>query len=136
MTLKAQIHSDVAGVFLNVADFAETFTYHPREGARRDIVGVVADEQQEVIETTSGKQNRHTLNLFVSRDSTTGIDDPQLGDGLWRKSANSDEGFSFGGLATDPDSNDGTAYAGEANGHTLLFVRYTPYKFGGNRVQQ
>lgn len=134
MTLKAQIHSDVEDVFLNVSDFGETFVYCPKGGARRDIVGVVTSAQVEVIETDSGKQNRHVMNLFVARDATTGIDEPQLGDGLWRKSAESDEGFSYGGMADDPDSNDGTAYAGELNGHTLLFLRYTPYKFGGNRI--
>lgn len=134
MTLKAQIHSDVADVFLNVNDFGETFTYCPVGGSRRDIVGVVAFEQTEVIETQAGKQNRHTLQLFCSRSATTGIDSPQLGDGLWRKSADDTDGFAFGGMAEERDENDGTSYAGEYNAHTLLFIRYTPFKHGGSRI--
>lgn len=133
MTLREQIHADVAGVFLNTEDFGESFWYCPKDGTKRRIVGVAEAERTEVIESPHGKQNRHTLELFCSRDSTTGIDDPQLGDGLWRVSTDEDQGFSFAGLANDRDENDGTADAGQGNAHSLLFIRYTPYKIGGTR---
>lgn len=136
MTLREQIHNDVVDVFLNVDDFGETFTYCPVGGTRRDIVCVVSSERVEVIETAQGgKQNQHIIEIFCSRSSTTGIDDPKLGDGLWRKTSDDSSGWAYGGEASERDENDGTSYAGQANAHTLLFVRYTPYKLGGSRIQ-
>jgi hypothetical protein len=134
MTLKSQINTDVSAVFLQTDDFGETFVYRPCGGTSREIVGVIVTEQVELTEVRDGKQRKHMLTLFVSRSSTTGIDDPQLGDALWRKS-NEDEAYSFAGLADDPDENDGTAYAGQQNAHTLLFVREYLVSKGGNRRQ-
>ena len=133
MTLREQIHADVEDVFLNVDNFGETFYYLPAGGTRREIVGVVTRERSEVVETQGGMQTRHELEVFVSRDSTTGIDEPKTGDALWRKSLGTSDpqGFSFGLAVEERDENDGTSNAGEANGHTLLFLRYTPFKHGG-----
>lgn len=134
MTLREQIHADVEDVFLNVDDFGETFYYLPAGGTRRTIVGTVTRERSEVIEASQGTwQKRHELEVFVSRDSTTGINDPQAGDALWRKSEGTSDpqGFSYSNMTEERDENDGTAYAGQGNGHTLLFLRYTPHKHGG-----
>lgn len=127
MTLRDQIHSDVAGVLLNVEDFGETFWYHPAGGTKRRIVGVV-DEQVEHGEDQRGKFKRTIVNLFCSRDSTTGINDPKLGDAIWRVSAESTSGFAFFGFADEIDSNDN-----DENAHTLVFHRTDYYKIGGNR---
>ena len=133
MTLREQIHADVEGVFLNVDDFAETFYYLPAGGTRREIVCTVVLERSEVIETQHGKQNQHVLQVFASKDETTGIDEPKAGDALWRKSQGTSDpqGFSYGLAVEEMDGNDGTDYAGEANGHVLTFLRYTPFKHGG-----
>ena len=127
MSLRDLIHTDVAEVFLNAEDFGETFWYCPADGTKRRIVGV-ADKQIEHGNDQRGKFKRTILQLFCSRDPTTGIDDPKLGDAVWYVSDESDQGFAFFGMADDLDSNDD-----DENAHTLVFHRTDYYKIGGTR---
>lgn len=129
MTLRDLIHDDVADVFLNDEEFGETFWYHPTGETKRSIVGV-SDEQVEHGEDQRGKFKRTIVNLFCSRDSTTGINSPKLGDAIWRANAEATGGFAFFGFADDLDSNDN-----DENAHTLVFHRTDYYKIGGSRQQ-
>lgn len=133
MTLREQIHDDVAEVFLQTDDFGETFYYLPKDGTRREIVGVVCGERSEVIETSTGEMLQKMLQLFVSRDSSDGIDSPKVGDALWRKSEGTTprNAWSFSRQVEDGDEHDGVAYAGEDNAYVLLFVRNVPVSHGG-----
>lgn len=128
MTLKSQINADVANVFLDINDFSETFYYLPAGGTRREIVGTICGERSEVIETQSGDMMQAMLQLFVSRDSTTGIDAPKVGDAIWRKSEGTTptKAWSFSQQVEESDESDDAV-----NAHVLLFVRNVPYKHGG-----
>jgi hypothetical protein len=127
VTLREQITADVSSVFLNDEDFAETLIYKPACGGSRTITGVV-DEDGTYPELANEKDSIEFLSVFVSRDATNGIDNPQLGDRISR--------------VIDGEGNEAKAYTylGEKaevdeNAWTLKFTRqYTVLK-GGNRRQ-
>jgi hypothetical protein len=121
MTLRDQIAADVS-VFLNKDDFAEDCEFIQKGGEKRTIVAIV-DEDSQVVETRDGVFVQDTLSAFVSRDSATGIDALQLGDGLR--------------LVRDPDDKvyawDGQNGDGDEFMWTVRFIRMSPYELGGNR---
>jgi hypothetical protein len=125
MTLRAQITSDVADVFLNNEDFAETLYYKPKDGDQRTLTCVV-DEDDDYQDTETGIMHKRVLSVFASRSATTGIDSPQLGDRISRAiDGTGDDAvwYAFAGNVTDIDE----------NAWTVKFQRETPYKIGGNR---
>lgn len=125
MTLRAQITADVAKVFLNTQEFAETCRYYQKCGNKRNVVAVV-DELGSFVEDQIGKKSEEFIDVFVSRDGTAGIDEPQLGDALHRLEVDEDtpdKGYAYTGEKSDVDE----------NAWTLRFKRKIPYKTGGNR---
>lgn len=120
MTLREQIAADVAAVHINTADFAESLTYVPNGGTARTISGVV-DEGGDFAEQQHGIDEVETLEVFVSRDSTTGIDDPQLGDRVRRAIDSDAKWYSYSGRKTDVDE----------SAWTLIFERRVADKHGG-----
>jgi hypothetical protein len=126
-TLREQIAADVEAVFLNVDDFAETCTYIPKDGDSRSIVAVVEEDAQQPEEMNTASL-LGVIRVFVSRDSSTGIDAPQLGDKFWREADGTapEKAYSFSGVVDESDDATATAW-------TLLFTRKRPYEVGGNR---
>jgi hypothetical protein len=125
VTLREQITTDVSTVFLNEEDFAESCTYIPKGCASRTITAVV-DELGSFVENNLGKRSEEFIDVFVSRSSTTGIDEPQLGDAFYRTEVDEetpDKGYSYTGEKSDVDE----------NAWTLRFKRKIPYKTGGTR---
>ena len=74
MTFKEQVEADVAAVFLNEDEFAESITYTPTGGVARTILAIV-DRQDETIEYRDGGQVRvRVREIHVADHATTGID--------------------------------------------------------------
>jgi hypothetical protein len=115
-TLADQIQADVAGVFLNVDDFASVDSYTAVGEAARDVHGIaeelVATRQDE---ETGDEETKERIRYFCGRDAAEfGIEDPQIGDKLV--------------LVSDPDSSPYT-FSGEiqerdAVGWWLVFWRW------------
>jgi hypothetical protein len=125
VTLRAQITSDVAAVFLNNEDFAETLYYKPKDSDQRTLTCVV-DEDDDYQDQDTGIMHKRVLSVFASRSASTGIDTPQLGDRISRAiDGTGDDAvwYAFAGNVTDIDE----------NAWTVKFQRETPYKIGGNR---
>ncbi len=132
MTLREQIAADVGDVLLNTDDFGEICTYLPQVGDLRSIVCVVEEDSQQVDERNT-LVLAASIRVFVSRDSSDGIDAPQLGDKLCRESdhladdsADPGKCYSFAGVVDESDDATGTAW-------TLAFVRNQPDEIGGHR---
>ncbi len=133
-TLREQIQADVGDVLLNTDDFAESCTYLPKSGDARSIVAVVEEGGIEADEM-SGVQLVSTVTVFVSRDETTGIDAPQLGEQLCRESDHLADGspdplklYSYSGIVDESDD-------AMAASWTLVFTRKRPFEKGGNRLR-
>lgn len=117
MTLAAQIAADIA-LLLNTSELSVSLVYQPSGGAARTIVGNT-DAGSDFVDTQHGRDEVEFLDVFVKRDSTDGIDDPQLGDKI--KIASGSKWYSFSGLRTEEHEND----------WTLRFIRAVADKHGG-----
>ena len=126
MTLKTQLVTDLAtgGVFFNTNDFAEPATYYPVGGIAR-LVQVVVDNQASFPEQAAGLVSQQALDVFVSRSATTGIDNPQLGDGLKLSTDAAGVGWSYQ-----------EKLEGDEHSFTLRFVRTVLEQVGGTRQQR
>lgn len=122
MTLKQQQADDVA-VFLNADDFAESCTYLPTAGGARTVSANCEEDSQDT-EQQQGLRRILTLSVLVSRDSTTGIDDPKLYDGLRREGGAAEEVYSF----------TGEKHELSANTWVLIFEREIWVERGANRM--
>jgi hypothetical protein len=125
MTLRAQISPDIAGVFLNDEEHAETLYYKPKDGTQRTLTCVV-NEDDDYQDVETGIMHKRVISVFASRSASTGIDTPQLGDRISRAiDGTGDDAvwYAFAGNVTDIDE----------NAWTVKFQRETPYKIGGNR---
>lgn len=120
MTLREQIESDIASVFLNTDDLAEACTYYPRAGGAREIVCDVQKSVQMRDEPT-GLVRKEVVSVWVSKSATTGIDKPQIGDAL--KLSGDDKLFAYAG---EPSEEDEFSW-------TLTFERFSHVERGGNR---
>ncbi len=132
-TLREQIQADVGGVLLNTDDFGETCTYLPKDGPARSIVAIV-EESGELLDDSGGVVFADSAHVFVSRDSTDGINAPQLGEQFWREHDHLADGSGDPGKAysfwSKEESDDATA-----SGWTLIFGRKRPFEKGGNRLR-
>ena len=77
MTLRSTIISDVATVFTNTNDFAETVLYRPLGGATRSISAVVF---RQVAELISDAENRlvTVFEVHIKNDGCSGIATSEL----------------------------------------------------------
>jgi hypothetical protein len=121
-TLREQITSDVSTVFLNEEDFAESCTYISKVAGPRTVVCEV-EETSELIVEASGRFQVTTMRVFCSRHTTTGIDNPQIGDAFKRENTPAEQVFTYVGIAPEVDE---AAW-------TLIFERRAPYSRGGGR---
>lgn len=127
LTFKQILAEDVKNTFTNSNEFGESLVYKPKDGTARTIAGVV-DEEGTYPELANEKDSIEFLEVFVSRDSTTGINDPQLGDRISRVADGEDDDakwYAWQGEKTDVDS----------SGWSLKFVRQYSVLKGGNRRQ-
>lgn len=131
MTLRTQIESDVAEVFLVADDFAETVTYHPAGGGGSRSVVAVVEEIGAMPDANTGLTSQETIHVVCSRepalensdgDAINGIDNPQLGDGLRRANDPDDKMYAWTGEKLDVDD-----YC-----WTLVYTRNIVIKHGGN----
>jgi hypothetical protein len=127
LTLKQQIAADVADVFLNEDEFAESLVFQPQGGQDRPIVGSV-DQATEHPDTGMGGIDRvERIEVFVSRDEddemTGGVATVQIGDRLKRTVNGIEQVYGFTGEILDEDD----------NSWTLVFERAVPFEVGGNR---
>lgn len=82
MTLRDQLATDLRSV-LNTDEFGESFTYIPKSGHKRTVVG---DVVREVVEEENGRYSQRLEKAIVTvgRDSTNeilgGINQPARGD--------------------------------------------------------
>lgn len=90
MSLADLIAADVSDVFLNEDDFAETLTYYPKGEAVREISATRVSlgmflRQAHPRETDQDEHHEKQVDklaFFVTRDATTGMPNPQLGDAI------------------------------------------------------
>jgi len=123
VTLREQIAEDVSSVHINTDEFAETLVYRPDGGTPRTVAGVV-DEEGDFPDLQTGRNSVEIIDVFVSRDSTTGIDAPRFGDAISRTSDGTGvdaKWYSYSGQKMDVDE-----FA-----WTLRFTRAVPSKHGG-----
>jgi hypothetical protein len=104
LTFKQLLAADIENVFTNPNEFGEQLTYKPKDGVTRTINGVV-DEDGDYVQVGRDLDHRQFLDVFVSRDSTTGIDDPQLGDAIRRAIDPDGKWYSYQGQKSDVDEN-------------------------------
>lgn len=95
MSLADQIADDVADVFLATDDFAEQVTYIPKRGKQRTILAVISQRDRATRDERYHKQEANQATLFVARDATTGVTDPQLGDAFSLPDDGADELWDF-----------------------------------------
>jgi hypothetical protein len=133
-TLREQIEADVGDVFLNTDDFAETCTYLPKSGGARSIV-VVCEEEKQRVDDGAKVWLVTTLHVFCSRDTSEGIDAPQLGESICRENDHLPDGtpdptklFSYQGNDEEADDTTATSW-------TLIFERNRLIETGGNRLR-
>lgn len=120
LTFKQLLAADIENVFTNPNEFGEQLTYKPKDGVTRTINGVV-DEDGDYVQVGRDLDHQQFLDVFVSRDATTGIDDPQLGDAIHRAIDPEDKWYSFSGLNSDVDE----------SGWTLRFLLDNVSRHGG-----
>lgn len=107
----------------------EDCVYLPLDGEARTVAAAVEESKQQVDEP-SGVWLVTTMQVLVSRDATTGIDNPQFGDSLCREADLLADG------TPDPSKLVGFSGACEdkgPGGWVLTFTRRAPYELGGNR---
>ena len=102
MSLASQIADDVADVFQQVDDFAETITYFPKEGKPRSIVvtrvslSFYRRQRQEHIEEEQHHQVQvEELAFFIKNHAVLGMTNPQLGDAIRLSTDRSAERWDF-----------------------------------------
>ena len=95
MTFATQLTADVAAVFCNAAEFGETDTYYPRDGAPRSIVAVVNRQNRNTEDGNRHQVDVHSIDVFCALSSTTGIEDPDTGDALKLSEDRADFVWSF-----------------------------------------
>lgn len=81
-TLKQQITADVAGIFLDTNEFAETVTYIPAGDSGVSIT-VIVEESDELIDVAGRTVDEEMISVFTARTSA-GIQNPATGDAILR----------------------------------------------------
>ena len=112
---------DVANVFLNTNEFAETATYLPREGGPREVAGI-PEEDGNFAQSETSIERVESLRWFCSR-GTDGITDPQLGDKLRLSDGRT---FTFSGDTSQADNASWWVH----------FERRIPNRLGAGQVNQ
>ena len=121
MTLREQMAADVAGVFLNDEEHAESVTYTPANGVARTITAIVNEDGG--LEDQDGRlADRIYAWVFVARSGTTGIDDPQVNDTLAVTRGGEEVRFTYAGGVSDADD----------SGWWLRFSRQKNKRYGRN----
>jgi len=93
-TLKQQITADVAGVFLDTDEFAESVTYIPASGAQSTIT-VIIEESDEFLDMEDRVVDDEMISVFTARTSA-GIQSPVIGDGILRSTTEDPEQRVYG----------------------------------------
>lgn len=106
-TLKDQLATDVAAVFLNTADFASTDQYTPADGLPRDVVGIAEESVDGQADSEIGDEEPvERIRYWTSRSlDQDGIDDPQIGDELVLAENSDDTPYTFSGEIPERDAN-------------------------------
>jgi hypothetical protein len=115
MSLATQIEADLA-FMLNTSELSRSLLYTPAGGTVRTIVGNT-NAGSEYVDTATGRHKVDFLDVFVLRDATDGIDDPQEGDRIELDS----KSYSYCGPVIQQHEHD----------WTLRFHRDIPTKHGG-----
>jgi len=102
----------------------QSLIYLPQGAPPRAITAPATEESRVGDGGRGGLITIDTLDVFVTRDSASGIADPQLGDGLRRAGDPEDRVFAFHGEKLHVLE----------NSWTLRFVRERPYQVGGNTL--
>mgnify|MGYP003403616173 CR=1 FL=1 len=123
MGFKDILAADVENVFTNPEEFGESIVYRPKDRTARTINAVV-DEEGDFPDTQTGRNSAEFLDVFVTRDSTTGIDQPRFGDMVSRVAdgtGTSAKWYSYSGQKMDVDE----------SAWSLRFLRNVDSKHGG-----
>jgi hypothetical protein len=119
-TFKDALATDVANA-CNANEFAEEVLVIPPDDDPFTISAIV-DRTEGFSEQQEGLYKTQTIEVFVSRDATTGIAAPRLGYGLVLDGGETDTAFSYDSIIE-----------GDEQSWTLRFVRSAPRVVGGNR---
>ena len=95
MTLREQIQSDVAAVFLNTDEFAESVSYTPLGGAATPIDGIFSGDEHSAEDVSDGREKLRRGRLRISRSD---VANPGHGDTV---SINSEDWFVAGVIEQD-----------------------------------
>jgi hypothetical protein len=90
-----QVAADLDAIFLNPAEFGESVTYFPRGGSPRPVVAVV---DRSLLQKRPGQSHTtydEEISVFCKQNATTGINDPQIGDGLLLAEDAADQRWDF-----------------------------------------
>jgi hypothetical protein len=105
--------------------WGETCTFIPKGGEARSIVANV-EERTEPVDGPDGVMLVRTVTVMCRRSSTLGIENPKLGDALFRERDHLDDGA--------PDPLKAVSFVSEDQGEsTYTFSRQSPFEVGGNR---
>lgn len=83
MTLKDAMKNDVS-VFLNTDEHAEEIMYALKESATQKTINAIINEDQIGDVEDRGTWDETILTVVISRDATTGIENPARGDRITR----------------------------------------------------
>lgn len=81
-TFADDLQDDVTNAFLT--EFAESVMYYPKSGEARSVTADCREQGSYPDDSNGGFVSMEVLELRVSRDATSGIDSPQIGDRLLR----------------------------------------------------
>lgn len=73
--------AQVSAVFLSEDHFAEPFVFQPKDGIGRTISAIVQRNGQAEKQETHHATTQETITVVAARNGTTGILNPQIGDG-------------------------------------------------------
>lgn len=79
MSLSDLIADDVAAVFLNTDEFAETVTVFESDGAYREIVAVVGRKTKQIDDERNVKRQPESIQVFCRKHAEAGILAPAIG---------------------------------------------------------
>lgn len=82
MTLREQMADDVADVFLNEDEHAETVTRTPRGGGATNSFLAVVDVLETTLDVKSGKQELRRASMMFASDKALNVDDTITVDGV------------------------------------------------------
>lgn len=80
MTLRSLMNADIATVFLNEDEFAETIIFSaPWSGGPRSISALVGERELDNSNSQLGNSDMETVTILVANNATTGIDRAAIG---------------------------------------------------------